>query len=76
MTRATILEKNIDNNFWSELVLTMTYVKNSLLTKALQNVSRYKVFAWDHPDILHLWVIGYTVYVFLYREKQSLKLEK
>lgn len=35
MTRATIFEKNIDNNFWPELVFAMTYVKNSWPTKAL-----------------------------------------
>lgn len=29
MTRATILEGNIDNNLWPELVLAMTYIKNS-----------------------------------------------
>ena len=29
ITRATILERNIDNDQWPELMLVMTYVKNN-----------------------------------------------
>lgn len=76
MTRVIIFEKNIDNNLWPELVLTMTYVKNSWLIKTLQNLSSYKAFTWNHSNILHLWVLGSTVYVFLHKEEQLLKLEK
>lgn len=35
MTRATILEGNIDNELWPELVLVITYVKNNWPTKVL-----------------------------------------
>ena len=35
MTRATILEKNLDDKLWPEIILAMTYVKNVHLTKAL-----------------------------------------
>lgn len=35
ITKATILEENIDDNLWPKLVLTMTYIKNSRPTKAL-----------------------------------------
>ncbi len=42
ITRATIFEGNIDDDLWPELVLAMTYVKNSQPTKALQNLSPYE----------------------------------
>lgn len=42
ITKTTNFEKNIDNNFWLELVLAMTYVKNSRPIKALQNLGPYK----------------------------------
>lgn len=35
MTKMTIFEKNIDNDLWPELILTMTYIKNNWPTKAL-----------------------------------------
>ena len=76
MTRATILEGNIDDDLWPELVLAMTYVKNSRPTKALQNLSPYEALTQDHPDISHLRVLGSTVYVFLHEEERLLKSEK
>ena len=77
MTRATILEGNIDDDLWHELVLAMTYVKNSRPTRALpQNLSPYEALTQDHPNISHLRILGSTVYVFLHEEEQSLKSEK
>ena len=76
MTRAIILEGNIEDDLWPELILAITYVKNSRPTKALQNLSPYEAITRNHPDISHLRVLGFTVYVFLHEEKQSLKLEK
>lgn len=35
MTKITIFEKNINNNFWPKLILIMTYIKNRWLTKVL-----------------------------------------
>lgn len=69
ITRSAILEGNIDNDLWPELVLAMTYVKNSRPTKALQNLSPYKALTRDHPNILHLRILCSTVYVFLRKEE-------
>lgn len=76
ITRATILEGNIDDELWPELVLAMTYIKNSRLTKALQNLSSHEALTRDHPNISHLRILGSTVYVFLHEEERSLKSEK
>ncbi len=77
MTKSTILEGNINDDLWPEMVLAMNYVKNSQLTKALpQNLSLYEAFTRDHPDISHLYILGSTVYVFLHAEERTLKLEK
>ena len=41
--RATILDKNINNELWSELVLAMTYVNNSRPRKVLsQKLNLYE----------------------------------
>lgn len=39
MVRATILERRIDDTFWPEIVLAMTYVKNLCSTYALKDNS-------------------------------------
>lgn len=75
ITRATILEKNINNNLSPELVLIMTYVKIRQLTKAMQNASSYKTFTQDHPNSFHFWILNSIVYIFLHKEEQSLILE-
>ncbi len=76
MTRVTILEDNIDDDLWPELVLVMTYVKNNWPMKALQDLSPYELYIHKSPDLAHLQILGSTVYVFLYEEEQTLKSEK
>ena len=76
MTRATILEGNIDDDLWPELVLAMTYVENNRPTRALQNLSPYETYTHELPDLSHLQVLGSTVYVFLHEEERTLKSEK
>ena len=76
MTRATILEGNIDNDLWPELVLAMTYVKNNRFTKAVQNLSPHEAYTHKLPDLSHLPVLGSTIYVFLYKEERTLKSKK
>lgn len=76
MTRVTILERNINNNLWPELVFTITYVKNNWPTKAVQNLSPHKVYTYKLPDLSHFQVLGSIIYIFLYKEEQKLKSEK
>ena len=78
MTRATILEGNIDDELWPEIVLAMTYIKNNCPTKALpSNATPYEAQGQENTiDVSHLRVLGSTVYVFLYKEERSQKSEK
>lgn len=41
MTRTIILEGNLDDKLWPEIVLAMIYVKNMRPTKALNGNSPY-----------------------------------
>ena len=54
MTRATILEGNLDDELWPETVLAMTYVKNVRPTKALNGDNPYHTQQKSQPDIQHL----------------------
>lgn len=54
MTKTTILENNIDNNLWPELVLAITYIKNSQPIRVLQKISPHIVHFHKEPNLTHL----------------------
>ena len=66
MMRATILEDNINDDLWPELVLVMTYIKNSQPTRALKNISPHEAHFHEQPYLVHLRILGSTVYVLLH----------
>lgn len=76
ITRAIILEDNINDDLWPEFVLVMTYIKNSRPTRALQVLSFYKLYSHKPSDLAHLQILGSTVYIFLHEEEQTLRSEK
>ena len=76
MTKATILESNINNNLWPELVLAMTYIKNSRPMQALENISPHKAQFHEKPNLAHLRILSFTLYILLHKEERLIKLEK
>lgn len=76
ITHATILDGNIDDDLWPELILAMTQVKNVRPTEALGGNSSHKAHFNRSPDISHLRVLGSTVYVFIHEEERNLKSQK
>lgn len=55
----------------------MTYMKNNSLTKAFKNNYRsYKAYTHKLLNLSYLQILGSTVYVFLYKEEQTLKHQK
>lgn len=52
ITRATILEANIDDDLSLKLIFAMTYLKNNCFMKALQNnLSLYKTYTYELPNL-------------------------
>ncbi len=77
ITRATILEGNIDDELWPEIILAMTPIKNNRLTRVLpSNTTPHKAQSQEEADISHLRLLDFKVYVFLHEEKRSWKSEK
>lgn len=70
MTRAIILKGNIDDNLWAELVLAMTYIKNNQPMRVLQNnLSFYKAYTHELPNLSHLRILGSIIYIFLHKKE-------
>ena len=77
MTRATILEGNLNDDLWPEVILAMTYIKNLRPSKVLENNNTpFNALYQENPDISHLQIFRPTVYIFLYEKEQELKSEK
>lgn len=76
MTYAIILNRNIDNNLWSKIILVITLVKNIKLISLFEDKNPYKVHFKKILEIKYLQVFGFTVYVLIYKEEWNLKSEK
>ena len=76
MARATIIEGDLDDIFWPEVVLAMTYTKNVRPTTALEGGNPYEKQFNCPPDVSHLRILGSTVYVLIHEEERDLKSEK
>lgn len=59
MTKATILGENIENELWPELVLAMTYIKNSCPTKTLtNNLSPHKANFREKAELSYVQILS------------------
>lgn len=78
MTKAIILEENIDDKLWPKIILAISYIKNNCLTRIFaSNVTSHKAQSQENiTNVLHLQVTGSSVYVFLHKEKRFQKSEK
>lgn len=77
MVQTTILAGIIDDNLWPEMVLGITHVKNLWPTQALKDLmSLIEIQDQAPPTLQYLWILGLNVYIFLHKEKQSVKLVK
>lgn len=54
MARASIIEGGIDDTFWPEAILAMTYIKNIRPTTALNGLSPHQKLFNSTPDPTHL----------------------
>lgn len=70
MTWCTILEGNIPDNLWPEIVLAMVNIKNLRLTKALNRISSYEALEKTLPILDHLMMIRSMVYILIHKEKR------
>lgn len=75
--RAIILESIIKDELWLELVLSITYIKNSHPIKAIaNNLSSHKAHFYKKLDLLYLQILDTIIYLLLHEEKCIIKSEK
>ena len=69
ITKAIIIEENINNDLWLKPVFAIIYIKNNRPTRAFQNLSSYKICTHKLRDLSYLWVLDLTIYIFLHNEE-------
>lgn len=74
--KATIFEQNINNNLWPKIIFIMIQVNNIRLIHILKRENFYQALLRIPLYINYLPILGLTVYIFIHKEKQNLKLEK
>ena len=63
MTRTLLFQNNVPKNFWSEAVLTATYLINRLPSAILDFKCPIEILYNKKPNINHLKVFGCTCFV-------------
>ena len=77
IVRAIILERELDETLWLEVVLPMTHIKNLRPMQALErSISPAEMHDKDFPNLHHLRILGSTVHIFLHKEEWTLKSAK
>ena len=62
-TRSMLYEANLSQNFWTEAVGTAVYLQNKSPSKFLKNVTPYRIFNKDKPNVSHSKVFSYKAMV-------------
>ena len=58
VTRALLFQSNVPNIFWSDAILSATYLINILPSTKLENKSPIEIIFQQKPNIDHLKVFG------------------
>ncbi|KAL0561798.1 hypothetical protein IC582_002241 [Cucumis melo] len=72
-TRALLLQNNVPKKFWSDAILTATYIINRLPSPNLNNLSPLEILKGRKIDLDHIRVFGCTCFVYIKRKD---KLDK
>lgn len=74
--RNIILRRGTANNFWPKILLVITYISNLLFIFLLNGLGFYKTFTRLPLQLIHLKILKFTVYIFIYKEKKKAKSAK
>lgn len=76
IVRASIIEGGIDDMFWLEIILVMTYIMNIRPTSTLNGLSPYEKLYNTPPNPTYLWLLGSMIYILIPKKERDLKSEK
>ena len=72
--KAMIHDQDLPIHLWAEASMTVVYVQNISPHKVLGNKTLEEMFTGENPEVIHLRIFGFPVYVHVPKEKR-LKLD-
>lgn len=67
-------DQNLHFSLWAEATNTVVYIQNRCPHSILENITPKEVFTVIKPDLSHLRIFGFLVYIHIPKEKRT-KLE-
>ena len=74
VVKAMIHDQDLPMHLWAEAGRTTVHVQNKSPHKVLRNKTLEEMFSWEKPEVSHLRIFGYPVYIHVPKEKKT-KLE-
>ena len=69
--RTMIHDQDLPMNLWEEAARTVVYVHNRTPHRVLENKTPKEVFFGKKPEVSHLIIFGYLVYIHIPKEKRT-----
>ena len=72
--KAMIHDQDLPMHLWAEAARTVVYVQNRSPHRVLGNKTSEEMFSGEKPEVIHLIIFGFHIYIHFPKEKRS-KLE-
>ena len=69
--RAMLHDQDIPMHLWAEATRTMVYVQNHTPHRVLENKTPEEVFFGKKPEVSHLRIFDYPMYIHILKEKRT-----
>ena len=69
--RAMLHDQDLPMHLWAEVAKAMMYVQNRTPHRVLENKTLEEVFYGKKPEVSHLKIFGYPVYIHILKEKED-----
>ena len=70
-TRDMLHDQDLPMHLWTEAARTMVYVHKRNPHRVLENKTPEEVFSGKKPEVSHLKIFGYPVYIHIPKEKRT-----
>lgn len=76
MTRCMLHSRNLEAEFWAELIHTTIYILNRTPTKVFLNITLEEAWSERKPTISHFRIFGCNAYAHIPNERRRKLLRK
>ena len=74
--RAMLHDQDLPMNQWAEIARIVMYVQNRTPQRILDSKTPEEAFSDEKPEVSHLIIFGYLVYIHIPKEKRTKTLQE